>query len=121
MLEPIVPTQASGSQPAPNAIEVSAWKNGKFDGHKPISLGIRVGVVNVKKFFNKKWGVFLVEFDETTVPVKPPMGFWADCPELRHPAIGNWMRRKGLVPWSKGIPPRMLLSPQGENRFRLSI
>jgi len=121
MPEPIVPTQLSGSQPRPDAIEVSVWKNGKFSGRKPISLGIRVGAGNARKLFDKKWDVVLVELDETTVQINIPGGFWTKCPELRHSAIGDWIRRKGLVPWDPGVPPRIFLIPKGKNRFRLSI
>ncbi len=121
MPETIVPTQLSGSRPEPNAIDVSGWKNGKFGGQRPLSFGIRVGAVSAKKYFDKKWEVVLVEFDGTTVQVNIPKGFWAKCPELRHPAIGDWLRHKGLVNWLKGTPPRMLLTPKGENRFRLSV
>ncbi len=101
-------------------MEVSGWKNGKFSARRAVALGVSVGRENVKRFFDKKWNIVLVELDGTTIPVKLTSTFWNKCPELRSSAIGDWMRRKGLVPWPKGKPPKMLLTPRDGNRFRLS-
>lgn len=98
---------------------VSGWKSGKFVPRQPVALGLRIGPRNVEHFFDKAWGVVLVEIGGETIPVKLRKTFWTTCPELRSPAIGAWMRKKGLVPWLKGRPPEMRLIPIGGNRFRL--
>lgn len=103
------------------ALEVAAWKNGKFNARRGVALGVSVGRENVKKFFNKKWDVVVVEVDGMPVVVKPPRAFWTTCPELRSSAIGDWLEKQGLVPWQKGRPPRLVLIPQGGNRFRLAV
>lgn len=102
-------------------VEVSGWKNGKFSAGRSVSLGVSVGRVNVQQFFDKKWGAILIKLGETTVQVKLTRRFWTTCPELRSSAIGDWMRRNGLVPWLKGKPPKMSLTPEGGIRFRLSL
>src|ERR1700733_15343839 len=100
-------------------MEVSGWKNGKF-GFGRVGLGIRIGKKNAGQYFDRKWNGVLIELDETAVLLKIPASFWRKCPELRNPAITDWMTAKGLVPWPKGIPPKMTLIPTGENRFRLT-
>ena len=100
---------------------VSGWKSGKFVTRRAVALGIRIGSENVERFFDKNWDVVLIETEGGTIPVKITGTFWTSCPELRSPAIGIWMRKKGLVPWPKGRPPEMRLIPLGRNRFRLDL
>jgi len=100
---------------------VSGWRSGKFDVRRAVALGIRVGRDNVQRFFDKDWDVVLIEIENDAVPVKITKTFWTTCPELRSPDIGTWMRTKGLVPWPKGRPPEMRLTPIGGNRFRLDV
>ena len=100
---------------------VTGWKNGKFGGRQTVALGVRVGREHAEKFFYKDWDVILVEMDGETFPVKLTKTFWTTCPELRSPAIGTWMRKKGRAPWPKGRPPEMRLTPMGRNVFRLEV
>ena len=98
---------------------VSGWKSGTFLLRRPVALGIRVGRKNAAEFFQKEWGGVLIQMDDHTIPVRITKTFWSSCPELRSSAIGAWMKRRGLVPWKKGQPPEMRLTPLGGNRFRL--
>jgi len=100
---------------------VSGWKSGKFVARRAVALGVRVGRENVERFFDKDWDVVLIEVESETISVKITRTFWTSCPELRSPAIGTWMRKKGLVPWAKCRPPEMRLTPMGRNRFRLNV
>ena len=104
----------------PSTIEVSGWKNGKFDNRKPVAIGISVGRKNAERFFDKRWDVVVIQMDGITIPVRITNGFRSKCPELRHPAIADWMKRKGLVPWARGNPPKMFLTHVFGNKFRLS-
>lgn len=98
---------------------VSGWKNGNFLLQRPVALGLRVGRKNAAHLFEKEWGGVLIEMDGMTVPVRITKAFWSSCPELRSSAIGAWMKKRGLVPWIKGKPPQMRLTPLRGNRFRL--
>jgi hypothetical protein len=100
---------------------VSGWRSGTFVACRAIALGVRVGRENVERFFDKGWNVVLVQIDSDTIAVKIRGTLWRTCPELRSPAIGAWMKKKGLVPWLKGRPPEMRLTPMGGNRFRLDV
>lgn len=102
-------------------MKVSGWKNGRFRKGSSIHLGIRVGRENARRFFDPKWTSVLVELDGASVAVNITSGFWKQCPELRSPAIGDWMADRGLVPWNAGNPPKLLLTPTGVRRFRLSL
>lgn len=86
---------------------VSDWKSREFVPRRPVALGIRVGRPNVERFFDKHWDVAVIEIENEAIPVKITGTFWTTCPELRSPAIGTWLRKKGLVPWPKGRPPEM--------------
>jgi len=102
-------------------VVVSGWKSGEFVPRRPVALGIRVGRANVERFFDEDWDVAVIEIENEAIPVKITKTFWTTCPELRSPAIGTWLRKKGLVPWPKGRPPEMRLTPMGSNRFRLEM
>ena len=100
---------------------VTGWKSGKFAARRAVTIGLKVGRKNVERFFDKDWDFVLVEIESETIPAKITGTFWTTCPELRSPAIGTWMRKKSLVPWPKGRPPEMRLTPVGTNRFRLEV
>lgn len=102
-------------------LRVSAWKGGKFGARCGRTLGVRIGSENAEKYFDKKWKVAMLELDGIPVAVRITRTFWTSCPELRSEYIGDWLRRRGLAPWPKGKPPRMVLKPLGGNRFRLEL
>jgi hypothetical protein len=98
---------------------VSGWKNGNFLLRRPVALGLRVRRKHAAQFFAKEWDSILIEMDGATVPVAITKTLWSSCPELRSSAIGAWLKKRGLVPWKKGKPPQMQLTPLEANRFRL--
>ena len=100
---------------------VCGWKSGEFLVRRAVALGVRVGRENVERFFDKDWDIVLIKMESKTIPVRITRAFWTTLPELRSPAIGIWMRKKGLVPWPEGRPPEMRLTPMGRNRFRLDV
>lgn len=102
-------------------MKVSGWKSGKSDAKGRVAFGVRVGKENANRFFEREWDVVLVEMDGETFPVKVTKTFWTTCPELRNPAIGAWLKKKGLERWQSGRPPRIRLTPISKNRFRLEI
>ena len=100
---------------------VSGWKRGELLVHRAVALGVRVGRENAERFFDKDWDVVLIKMESETIPVRITKAFWTTLPELRSPAIGTWMRKKGLVPWPEVRLPEMRLIPTGRNRFRLHL
>jgi hypothetical protein len=98
---------------------VTGWKKGHFLLRRFVALSLRVRRKHAAQFFAKEWDSILIEMDGATVPVAITKTFWSSCPELRSSAIGAWMKKRGLVPWIKGKPPPMRLTPLEANRFRL--
>jgi hypothetical protein len=97
-------------------MKVTGWKSGRRGG----TFGLRVGERNRDRFFNKRWRSADVDFGGKRVDITIGNGFWGKCPELRDPFVKVFLVKKGLVPWPKGHPPKMELTPCGENRFRIS-
>jgi hypothetical protein len=100
-------------------MEVTAWKNGPLDSIGLI-FGIRVGVKNAERFFDKKWTNVVVELDRSPITVKLSSSFWGATPELRNSAFEKWMRSYRLIPWKLRHPPRLTLTPLGGNHFQLT-
>lgn len=97
-------------------MKVSGWKSGRSGG----TFGLRIRKRDRDEFFNKTWRFASIDFDCDHVDIKITDGFWGDCPELRDPFVKVFLEKKGLVPWPKGHPPKMELTPFGGNRFRIS-
>ena len=71
-------------------------------------------------FHPREWREVIVDLNgEEGVSVSLSESFWGRCPELRSAAIGRWLLRNGLAPWSRGAPPSALLLADGSNRFSL--
>jgi hypothetical protein len=98
-------------------LRVTGWKSGREGG----VFGLRVGRQNAKQFFDKKWRFVELDFDNRRVQINVTRGFWAGCPELRDPFVKVFLERNKLVPWPKGRPPRIELTPRGGNRFSVSL
>lgn len=90
---------------------VSAWYGGTY--------GIRVGIDNARRFFDKSWAHIEVEIEGVFYRFNLSQTFWSTCPEFRGGPIPNWLKSQGLVPWPRGNPPKFELNPLGNNRFRL--
>lgn len=87
-------------------------------------LGVRVGAVNRSRYFSPSWRHILVEMDGQLHQFNLTPGFWNHCPEFRdgHEAhIKTWLGRHGLLDWTKGRPPRLVLYPLDGNHFRLDV
>ena len=97
-------------------MQASAWNDGKN------TYGIRVGVPNRDKYFDPAWKSIEVEIDGHFHCFRLTAGFWRHCPEFRDsgkPIIREWLRRKHMLDWPRGKPPRMELVPLGDGKFRL--
>lgn len=100
-------------------MEVSGWKSGSF-GDQHNTFGIRIGFNNRDKYFQRDWQTVTIELQSgpiIQVPIKD--GFWNDCPELRHTAIGEWLQFQRLIPWPHRRPPMLALTPLTGQTFRL--
>ena len=93
-------------------MDATAWKGETY--------GVRVGDRNRDQFFDPSWKQVEIEIDGQSHVLKLSKGFWHKCPEIRGKVIKEWLFRQGLAPWPEGRPPRLLLTPLGDNRFRLS-
>jgi hypothetical protein len=94
-------------------MDATAWKGATY--------GIRVGKENARKYFKVGWHEAEVEIDGEFHVFSLSHAFWQDCPEIRGNIIEKYLAKNGLVPWSKGAPPKFTLSSLGANRFRLSL
>jgi hypothetical protein len=94
-------------------MRVSAWKGATY--------GIRVGKQNAKKYFQRNWKSIEVEIDGEVHEFSLSDTFWGTCPELRGVVIERWLRKNGLLPWTKGKPPHFTLAPLAGKRFKLSF
>jgi hypothetical protein len=98
-------------------MEARAWRGGNDK-----TYGIRVGVSNRDRFFDRSWTEIEVEIDSKTHRFNLTPGFWRDCPEFRDrgtPILREWLRTHRTLDWEKGHPPSVSLIPAGANRFRL--
>lgn len=90
-----------------------AWRGGTY--------GIRVRRPNARKHFDRSWSHIDVEIDDKFHRFPLSGTFWTTCPEFRGAVIPGWLRRNGLIPWPRGCPPQVELTPLGGNRFRLQL
>ncbi len=95
-------------------MDVKAWTNGRG------TYGVRVGRQDAKMYFAPGLEGVEVEVDGEVCHVRLRETFWTTCPELRGGIVGQWVRRIGAVPWIRGAPPALTLTPLGGGRFRLS-
>jgi hypothetical protein len=93
-------------------MKATAWKGGSY--------GIRVGRSNAKKYFPRHWQDIEVTMGGNTYSFPLSATFWTTCPELRGAVIEAWLKSHSLIPWPKGSPPRVTLTPLGGRRFNLS-
>lgn len=100
-------------------MRVTAWKNGSFSNPR-VSYGIRVGVENRNRHFQRQWRSVVIQTDDgLSEDVRVSDGFWKKCPELRHNFLTGWFKRRGLVPWPERRPPEFDLNVIAGNRFLL--
>jgi hypothetical protein len=97
-------------------VEASAWSSGGG------TFGIRVGMRNRDRLFDRSWSQIEVEIDGQFQTFVLTPGFWNKCPEFRDSGgtvIRDWLRQLHTLDWPSGEPPRFQLLPLGGGRFRL--
>lgn len=101
---------------------VTAWNNGAHSRNGS-GYGFRVHPDDRDAAFKKDWTAIFLEIEGEPQPVETPIdseGLWAETPrEIHSVAVGRWLRKNGLAPWTRGNPPVFILTPLGENRFRV--
>lgn len=100
---------------------VSAWRGWYSDGLASGEYGVRLSRKERDAHFERDWKFVFVEIEggpSIRVVVRP--SFWRKNFELTHARIGEWLLEQGLVPWQRGLPPKLELEPAGGRRFRLS-
>jgi len=103
------------------SISVTGWSNGQ--PHRTgAGYGVRLSDHDRDTYFDPGWNEVVVDLDHgESVVVSLSKSFWRSCPELRSAAIGRWLLRNGLAPWSRGLPPALALIPVDGNRFALRM
>lgn len=101
---------------------VRAWNNGAHS-RSGAGYGFRVNHEDRDQYFKPEWESILLEIEDEPAEVEVHIDrerFWSETGrELTSMAIGKWLRRHGLAPWSMGNPPTFVLEPLGENRFKV--
>ena len=96
------------------------WNSGSPNNTTGGGYGLRIPRDDRDRYFREEWSAVLVELDDgdlITVNLTP--SFWRGCSELRGARIGRWLLEHNLAPWPKGNPPRLVLEPIGNARFRV--
>ncbi len=101
---------------------VTAWNNG--DHHETgAGYGIKIDVADRNRHFKRTWKTVQIEIDGASNLARVNVAkksFWnKECRELISAEIGRWLYRRGLAPWAKDDPPKLLLEVVSERRFRL--
>lgn len=99
---------------------VTAWSNGspRVTG---AGYGLRVPRSVRDRHFEAAWDhVHLDLTADGHAIISLSRSFWAGRTELRSAAVGRWLLRRHLAPWSKGDPPTLSLLHLRANRFRLA-
>ena len=94
-------------------MNATGWKGTK-------TFGVRVGVDNAAKYFNREWSSVEIEIDGELHNYPLHENFWTTCPEFRGGGLKDWLLRQGLAPWPRGKTPKLKLTPLAGNRFRIS-
>jgi hypothetical protein len=101
---------------------VAAWNNGNHNLNGS-GYGFKIRIKDRDTYFKQDWDTIILEFEGETQPVEiniNKVSFWnKTCRELVNLAIGQWLQKQGLAPWTKGHPPTFTLEPIIENRFKV--
>ena len=99
---------------------VSAWHGGSGSYY-----GIRLSRHDRDRHFSKDWESVCVQIaDKPEIACFLTPSFWNACIEIRGLAFRDWFEELGHVKngqkaWSKGKPPKFLLTPVSSNLFQL--
>lgn len=97
-------------------MEAKAWSSGSG------TYGIRVGIPNRDRYFDRAWKQIDVEINGRFCKFMLTPGFWNKCPEFRDSGstvIRDWLQQNNLLPWPIGHPPQLQLVPLEGPRFSL--
>jgi hypothetical protein len=101
---------------------VTAWNNGAHSRNGN-GYGFKLQPADRDAFFKKEWPTILLDFPGEAEPTEVKINqeaLWSEaCREISCPAVGKWLRHNGLAPWAFGNPPRFILEPVEENRFKV--
>jgi hypothetical protein len=101
---------------------VKAWNNGSHhrDGSR---YGFKVSAADRDAFFKPEWELIVLEIEGEAEPVKVELdreGLWGkECREIRCDAVGRWLHKNGMAPWSKINAPMFEIDPLEDNNFVL--
>ncbi|GDY33043.1 hypothetical protein GTS_46760 [Gandjariella thermophila] len=100
-------------------MRVTAWSNGN-PRPSGAGYGVRLSAADRDRHFDRSWTSIVLDLGagEVTV-VALSASFWRRCAELRSASIGRWLLGRGLAPWPKGQPPRLVLRHLHGDRFQL--
>lgn len=105
-----------------NIMIVTAWNNGT-PLKSGAGYGLKLDAGDRDRIFQREWKTIILELegtlDELEVNIAKPSFWGATCRELINAEIGRWLIRNDLAPWSKGVPPKLLLKQIKDNRFFL--
>lgn len=99
---------------------VRGWSNGRPNNRTGAGYGIRVTPSDRDKYFRREWQSVSIDLGSARVTARLSDSFWRSCSELRSARIGKWMLERGIAPWPKGEPPKLLLELVGDRVYRLS-
>jgi hypothetical protein len=101
-------------------MEVRLWTNSR-KGAPNATFVFRISLPDRKRFFSERSPCILIEIDGATANVELTEGFWRECSEIRHPAIKEFVKRRGLAVWPRGKPPVLALQPVSSGTFKLLL
>lgn len=101
---------------------VTAWNNGSFHS-SGAGYGLKISTSDRDRFFKREWKFVLLELEGQTSAIRINVdkgSFWNEtCRELISADIGKWLLQRGLAPWSKGNPPKLVMEHIKNNQFSL--
>lgn len=101
-------------------MDVTVWRNGRRD-RAGIVYGVRVSRTDRDRFFDTCTPEVSIEVEGKLACKTLSSSFWSGCSEIRHPAIAEFIVRRGLAEWPARKPHLLSLEPVKKNRFRLSV
>ncbi len=102
---------------------VTAWNNGDH-WKSGAGYGVKLDASDRDRFFRRDWKSIYLSLEGSSkvieVNIAKPSFWGITCRELISVEIGRWLIRNGLVPWTKGNPPKLSLKQIDGNRFLLT-
>jgi len=83
------------------------------------TIGLHVGVNNVRRYFSKRISVIELQLDHLRIQCGLSPDFWLGEPEIHDPRLGAWLESKNFHGSANRAPVPLAMIPSGENSFRL--